>query len=313
MDFNHNCVIKEDRKITDSIAGGFSAVPPLKQLVIDGQWDDYLPVIEFQMMGGWDRMDCPNFADLNALEILYFIQTGQQIDFSKRASAVLSGTSPLTGNYISAPLDSANNVGLILQKDWPDTKTPIGDTETLAMEQQEYYQPLPPYILSLLKKYGTIQRQWVNTDHESIIRALNYAPLPATVSCANGDGILNPASPTNHCIVIYGFVRGQYWKIFDSETMAQKKYAWDYKFGAIIQPSFILNDNYMPQFKDNTFLFVANGPDAGKFAMFLNGKMYVDDPAKLLAMYITRTQGKGITTDDFNKFPHVNLADQPVA
>jgi hypothetical protein len=113
--------------------------------VPDGDWTPFLPSNEKQRQG-FESMCCTNFSSTNAVEILFtwmlannkisagnlqwlkdkgYFDANGKINFSDRFDAIISGTSPVTGNSLKAPAEGKRKNGLIPESllPWTDDKT----------------------------------------------------------------------------------------------------------------------------------------------------------------------------------------------
>lgn len=148
-----------ETKPSDYIAGvlPYVVINPL------GDWKNYLPSQEKQVTNFTDSMACVTFSALNCIETQYKYLTGQEINFSDRFIAKMSGTTH-QGNTIQRVLDTIRKYGLVLEEEWPTDKTFIWD---------EYYAPIPPNVLAKAKKY-TIGYEFGSTNYS---KDLKQAPL----------------------------------------------------------------------------------------------------------------------------------------
>jgi len=301
-----------EQKPSDWLFGGqgefFSPLNSVK-LIDDHNWFPWLPVVELQNNGSFDRMACVTFSDMNTLEIINRFKTGKELNWSDRYIAKLSGTTK-QGNNVAIVFDTIREYGLIPESEWPDVGT----------SWDEYYKTVPQSLIDEGKKFISkydLYREYVPTSNkDAIFEALNYAPLQVIVKYCSGDGILNPVGNYNHAVTCYGAVYGEYWMIFDHYTQTLKKYAWGYEFGCIIKPTFNIKQPNM--FKpENNFLYQLTQGEGG-FAMGLNGKLVIDSTDKILASVIMRNGGdtigktRPLTLDAWNSVPHVNLKGEKI-
>ncbi len=256
--------LSEKQKPTDMSTDGLCAGST--PYVLGGQWDNYLPVVEFQNNYGYDRFACVSFSLLNCVEVKVLRVLGIERNRSDRFLAKNSGTTH-QGNRFSTVFDSLAEDGCTLEAEYPDV--PGG--------WSEYYKAIPSDVVEKATTFAdrwAMYREWVAVyKKDEIKRALEETPLQVQVQYASGDGILNPSSNKGHAVMLYGYVEGEYWKIFDHYVGERKKYAWDYEFGAILKPIMILKDNYIPMtFKQNRLYLLVEGKEQ-KLRMFLDGNL----------------------------------------
>jgi len=297
----------EDRKPQDWVVGEFT---PLLggDTNPSGQWDNYLPVVELQNNGGFDRMACVSYALLNVIEVLHLHIARTEANFSDRFLAKISNTTH-SGNYLGTVFDAARKNGLIREQDYPDVLTNWDD----------YYKPLTQTLkdkASDLLVEWSMCREWILPQRrDDIIASLRQTPLQVTVAYAGGSGILNPVGNYNHSVMVYGYDKGKYWKIFDHYENVRKKYAWDYRFGSILKPT--LKNKVIPmKIKQNYIYQLVQG--IGGFALGLDDRLIIDDTDKIMASFIMRNNGdiKGktipLTQEMWDSVPHYNLKGEKI-
>jgi len=302
-------LLQEKALPTDMVSGEFTPIVGGK-INPGGQWDDYLPVAEFQNNNGFDRMACVTYSLENCLETVELCLTGIENNYSDRFLAKLSGTTH-QGNYLSKVFDTILSTGLAKENDYPDD----------SMNWEEYYAEVPSDPLTKAKEYNNnwnIYREWVTPyNKDNIIEALDYTPLQVTVRYASGDGILNPLGDYQHAVMCYGYVKNKYWKIFDHYTQTRKKYAWDYEFGTILKPTITLKDNhtYM-KFEQNRLYLLIEGNEQ-KLSMFLDGNL-VEFPTWSMTRENSNSRlGKWMAAVpvkliDWNSVPHTNSKGEQI-
>jgi len=295
-----------ERKISDWIAGDFS---PLSSKFINPSGIWLTPEIEYQNRWGYDRLACVTYSLLNCLETLYYYKTGIWINFSDRFLAKMSGTTKY-GNTLDNVFDFARKIGLVAENVYPDTD---GGWD-------EYYKEIPQEIIDKAKEFlneWSLYREWVRTDDkDKIFNALKEAPLQVVVCYAAGNGYLNPTGKYNHAVMCFGADYGKCWYIFDHYTQSIKSYAWEYEFDCVLKPSLIKKTNTLMTLKDNTLCQLTQG--SGGFALFLDGKLIIDDLAKVLASWNVRNKGntngmtQALTQEAWDKFDKINLKGESI-
>ena len=229
----------------------------------DGNWEAYLPVVEFQNNWGYDRMACVTYSLLNCLEILNIRLTGKEKNYSDRFLAVISGTTH-NGNTLDGVYDGLRREGVCLESQYPDD----------AVTWEEYYKRITDDIIILAKDFFkdyTPYREWVPDwqGADVIINALKQAPLQVIVCYDSGDGILNPTGAYNHAVTLYNFKYGEYWCIYDHYTQTRKRYAWNYEFGSILKLTLIPTDMKYT-FKQNQAYVLVQGNEQ-KVGLYIDG------------------------------------------
>lgn len=272
-------------------------------------WEQWLPIVEYQNLNGFDTMACVTYSFLNCIETLWKFQGNQERNFSDRYLATMSGTTH-AGNTFDGVSDGARRNGLVDESIYPHN----------ARSFNEYYKVISDEVIALgksfLKDYE-IKAEFVRTYRlNDILEALKYSPLQVTVRYASGEGILNPTGEWQHAVTCYGYKQGEYWKIYDHYTQTKKKYAWSYEFGAINKFTLQkINNNPKPmQVIDNTLYNLIEGH--GGQALGLDGRLVIDEPAKIISTWIFRNTVDGVFKGgnalsvrlaDWNSVPHIDL------
>lgn len=290
----------------------FKSYSPLLGGVLNpsGNWKDWLPVNEYQNNYSFDRMACVTYSFLNCIEILWKFHYGNERNFSDRFLAAASHTTH-AGNTLEMVCDTARKDGLLNENEYPDN----------ANSWNEYYKLLTDDLFTKAKEFlveHEITMEWVRTYKlPEIIEAIKQSPLQVTVAYASGEGILSPTGEWNHAVTCYGYKENEYWEIFDHYTQTRKKYAWSYEFGAIKKFTLTKKSNHTTmQVVDNTLYQLVEG--VGGFALGLDGRLIVDDVAKILASFLVRNQGKiegkvkPVRQADWDSVPHVNLKGEVI-
>jgi len=227
---NYGFIIEEPKK-EDYILG--SKQLPKIVLQPDGQWGDCLPVFEAQRKK-IETMACVSFSALNCLETLHYKLLGIAYNRSDRFTAKMSGTNPYKGNSMRNVAESVRKHGTVEEKLW--------DYEYIE-NLSTYYKTIPDSIIQKgkdwLKEYN-VGYEWIYDSGLSIaqkqdrlIEALQYSPIQVAVYAygkQKGGIYIEEGRNANHAVVIYGYKKGEYWKIFDSYKNEFKKFAWNYNF-----------------------------------------------------------------------------------
>lgn len=199
----------------------------------DGQWDAYLPPDELQD-SYLPTMACVTFATNNCVEILERQEFGDTTNWSDRFLAKVSGTSP-SGNDPFTVAETLRRKGNVYEEDWAYTSA--------INTWEKFYFDIPYSLITdaQVKFRGKYDygHQYVGTDPTSMMQALHYSPLTADVYAWLPTGIdglyRRHGYASNHCICIYGYEEGQYWKCLDTYDNTRKKLAWDFGFTMVTQ------------------------------------------------------------------------------
>jgi len=168
---NHGVI--SGKKKTDWIAGTI----PWVNRNPSGNWHDFLVKGERQYFQGFDTMACVSFATNNVCEIQIKQQTGQEVNFSDRFLAKMSGTTN-QGNWVYIVLDTWRKIGVVNEDEWPKPPEPT--------TFQAYYGDIPQFIIDRAKSQSTdlydLQYEYIN-DHSpaNIQKQLQHAPLLITI------------------------------------------------------------------------------------------------------------------------------------
>lgn len=200
-----------------------------------GQWDAFLPPGDPQNLA-MEPMACASFGTLHAIEMLERQEFGDTTEWSRRFLAKLSGTTTV-GNDPHTVAETLRNMGDVFETEWPYT-TDIDTWEKFY--KQPSYDLVVKAEAEFKGKYD-FGHQYVRTDVQSMMNALQSSPLGVDVyawqfDTNTGYAIRPPGTVSEHWVVCYGFVEGQYWKVFDSYNIGGtflKKLSWDYGFSMV--------------------------------------------------------------------------------
>jgi hypothetical protein len=199
-------------------------------------WTEFLPVKEYQNKNGLETYSCVTFGTLNCLEILHKRLFGSEENYSERFCSTLSGTTQ-EGNSIQKVVETIRKVCGVI----PEVFLPFDNT---INTWEEFFAPIPQTLIDMGKEWLTqfsVGHEWVFTkgDGKDRVRrlkeCLQYSPIGVSVMAwdRNDEGlyIKEKGEGDNHWVCLYGFLEGQYWKIYDSYDHDTKELAWDYDFG----------------------------------------------------------------------------------
>ena len=159
-------------KKEDYTLGGFSLVPK-EVLQKDRDWTAYLPIKEFQDINNIEPYACVAFTVLNCVEILIKRKYGEDVNYSDRFLAAVSGTKE-GGNSPQTVCEFLRKVGVVPQELWPFNKS--------IDSFKKFYTPLPPKLYELAKEFNEkwdFKHEYV--DGKDIDDALLYSPLLISV------------------------------------------------------------------------------------------------------------------------------------
>ena len=229
---NHGFIAPESIEPEEYILGGTEVSE--EPIMPGGQWNDFLVVKEIQLQYGIETFNCTGYGTTSAIEMLMNKVFGFEPNFSDRYTGTMAGTFP-PGNTPHKVIENIRKVaGLIDEELMPF------DKELKSVE--EYYDngladKHWSKGLGWLKKY-TIKHKWVfrggTNNQERLKRALTISPLGVSVLAwqeRNGLYYKEEGQQDTHWTVLYGYVEGKYWKIFDSYDNTHKKLEWNYPFG----------------------------------------------------------------------------------
>ena len=334
---------------SDDFFGGVSRIINDVKLMPGGQWHAYTSTEEWQY-GVWTSTQaCASFSytsqyefqfmrwiddlryriktngyylqeEINALEFLqdgrYFDKNGK-INFSDRFTAKMSGTTK-KGNYFSSVAHSGRWDGLVPESDWLFDRSKEG-----KVTWNEYYKEIPLWIKEKGKRFAKIfnlSYEWVDPNVNSIIKALEYAPIQVALeyrSKEDAEGIINWINDGKvtalHAEVIYGYQDGRFLNFWDSLTKQKKKYAWNYPIRAAMKHSLKIKIN-TPMLKLNNDTFVQEVEQTGEFGLYLIGRILVGDQGSVTRTWLMRTKSfsnkSAMNRKDWLSVPHYRI-DKP--
>lgn len=199
--------------IEEEIAGSpiLGAFIPREILQPSGQWDLYLPEIEYQRFAWGDTMNCTKYSQYNTFETLLKRKYNETWDFSDRFGGKMAGNTH-EGNSMSWTFQSDVNNGFLSWLMWRE--------ESLSWD--DYYKPIPQKLKDLAlenKKYLKYEMEWVRPSIEELKEALKYSPLWVAVYAYGKkvDGVYQRIEGymPNHCVMIYGWDEDGNWKVYD--------------------------------------------------------------------------------------------------
>lgn len=226
---NYGLVIEEPRAQDYRFLGATEI--PFKVLQEDGQWDEYLPTIEYQKYSWGDSYGCVTFSALNCLEILHNRLYGDEMNWSDRFTVKRSGTVPRYGNSMRAVAES-------IRKEHGFVDQPVWTNETSS--EDEFYSEIPANVnakgMDMLNEYD-VGYEWIEpVSKENLMEALKTSPIQIAVRTdwyiKDDKYYLKEIGAPNHCITLYGYKEFDYWKTFDHYNGKEyRKLDWDFFIG----------------------------------------------------------------------------------
>jgi len=269
--------IKDVIDETHYFAGDGLGLGASKIIRPDGQWDEFLPDEEKQKRY-IETMNCTTYGTLNALEILAKTKYKVDKNWSERYIGVLarttrSGNSP---HRVAEAIRANGNIDEIL--------LPFNDNIT---SWWKYYSPKPmeQQYLDEGKRWlnnWDFEHKWTTLSSTALMEALKYSVLGWSVNAwyidRNGFYYRPQGTGDNHWTVCYGYVEGEYWKIFDSYEPHLKKVRWDSR--ATFAKKYLLirlNEDTMAitiKKKDNPQIYIVSGKDSKQLYWVVGWESY---------------------------------------
>lgn len=293
----------------DWVFGSITAMPKTINRP-DGQWDDFLPELEIQRFSWGDTMGCVSYSLLNCLETLQKFR-GETVNYSDRFLAKLSGTTSV-GNSMRRVAETVRLEGVVDESEYPSTGT---------SSREEYYQELPQELLGEALAWtqtNTLQYEYVPAHNQDLIcESLQYSPLQIAMYAYGPlvDGVhQNTGKTSNHCVEMYGYEYGKYFKIYDHYQRKFKKIAWDYYIRAIYRVN-LKRD--MPEtnplgLDNNTLVQLVEGQ--GGVGLFLDDAIMTGPLDKVQFAWLMRNSvdqldehKKSLTLEQWNQYAKKDL------
>ena len=165
-----NLGVIEGRRPRDFVAGQL----PYEIRLNSGNWKPFLPPGEWQKQNFVDTMACVTFSLLNCIETQEKFLTGNQINYSDRWIAMMSGTTH-QGNFLPVVADTVRKYGLVREESWPSPSN---------FTWESYYEVPTSEKMASLKAEGvewlkthTLDYEWLGTDLITILKELKMCPL----------------------------------------------------------------------------------------------------------------------------------------
>ncbi|MFA5071892.1 MAG: hypothetical protein WC938_03585 [Candidatus Paceibacterota bacterium] len=295
----------------------------------------YAPVFESQIGRYFDAYWCVSESFANQCEVFFdrWIELGTMHDsklnwlkkspfwlngrvrFSNRYLAIRSGTDPNYGNSGGNVAYCARHGGLapLVLCDWNlEEKDPIKNTKANLYDEST----INPEADKWAKEFSEIfdiQYEWVNLQDLEKASQEGVVQVYILAWYKNGDKYYSPQpGKSGHAI---GF--GQYSSItiIDQYQPQFKQIRAVSDFYPIALKINITEKSMeKPELKNNTLVQLVSG--VGGFGMYLDGFIFVDDVAKILATWLVRTNGKTeglikpLIQEQWDMFEKKNLKDE---
>lgn len=290
---------------------------------------DYLPIFEGQSHTYFDDYGCVSNSFENGGQILIKRQIDEFVrnnkdwikdwyynrnepDFSNRDLIVLSGTKPRVGNSGNRVLRTAQQRGLIPQTmgDWDTTsRDPIKTEEKFySYERSDEAEVIAEEWLKRIEITG----EWVGRENWEEASKKGVLQLYVNAWYQRNGKYYNPTGSHNHAVLMADY-KGH--KILDTYRPEIKELeSWNDAYYWALKINIKEKTMNRPNIENNSLLQLVEG--SGGFGMYLDGKIYIDDVAKILASVIMRNNGKldgkikALTQEQWNMFEKRNLKNE---
>lgn len=159
----------------DYVFGGLLTKIPQEVLQPDGDWTPYLPKKELQNLNAIEPYACVSFTLLNCIETLIKKQYNEDVNYSDRFLACISGTKE-GGNSPNTVSEFLRKIGVVPQEVWPFDETITSFTK--------FYEKVPPKLYELAREFNEkweFKHEFVPNNSELIRQALQSSPLGISV------------------------------------------------------------------------------------------------------------------------------------
>jgi hypothetical protein len=299
----------------------------------------FLPDFEVQTSIYFESNSCVAQSADNALEVLFAegIASGRiseeniswlrsegyftngKINFNDRALAIASGTNPDAGNSFARVYEAIRSQGVASENIWPwDWRERDAKINNKKNFWNEMLLPVrvKEQMTEFHKRFEVIAewvelKDWGEAQKQGALQACVYAWHK------RGNKYYRPEGKKfNHAVLE---LQADEPEIFDTYSPAIKQlessadfYGWALKYN-------ITEKKSMPEkikIENNVLVFCAEG--AGKIGLHLDGRIIIDDVAKVLAVWFLRTPDKEIpkkrtiTAQQWSLFEKINLKGEKI-
>lgn len=271
----------------------FGGMTPVGTEIVfpNGNAMTFLPSFETQSNVYWDTYGCVSHSFENACETYLKAKYNEDFDFSDRDLIVLSGTKPGVGNSGNAVLETAKTKGLIPQElaDWdPKNRDP-----KVNIQEVYYAYARTKEAEEAAKRFNEdwiIIGEWV--PRERWADASRCGALQVYVhawTLGENGKYINPNRTYNHAVMMSDY---ESVKIFDTyEPRIKSLDSWDSIYSWALKINVIKKNMDKPVIKNNSLLILVEG--GGSIGLYLDGKIIVDDVAKVMAVFMARNAKNG--------------------
>lgn len=196
----------------------------------NGQWDNDLPAFEEQKKYGVETFHCTCFGTENAIQTLMKAEFNTFEEYSERYCGVHGNINPTFGGSPHTVAEGIRKYGML-----PYSLLPF-DENIKSTYQFNSPKPMTEALNNEGKKWLKVWKMghdWIWTlNQKSLMEALKTSPLGVGVYAwaKNSKGVYYKPrwARDNHWTLVYGYVKGQYWKVYDSYDGGFKKLDWNY-------------------------------------------------------------------------------------
>ena len=324
-------------KATDFEYEGMTAIEP--EILFPDGCIQYLPATEEQIGIYFDTYGCVSFSACNAIEVLmkrkidmgkfkpeniqFLIDNGYfkdgKINFDDRWLVIKSGTIPKVGNDGATVIQTARRLGLPPQSlDTFDLRSrDYSKNNSDLYYNEDSLNPLSDYVALDFAERFEILYEWVGRDkmEKASKEGVLQVYTKAWYKRPDSDRYYNPVEGSSGHAIIN--VKLSEFKIFDTYDpfIKQMERIQDF-YPLALKINIIEKVMVKPTLKNNTLVQLVSG--LGGFGLFLDGKIIMDDTAKILATFMTRNNGKTegmikpLLQDQWDLFSKVNLKGEEI-
>src|SRR3990167_1685604 len=195
---------------------------PFEILQPNGDWTDFLPKREAQNLNGIEPYACVSFTILNSIEALIKRKYNEEVNYSDRFLAAVSGTKE-GGNSPHTVCEFLRKCGVVPEELLPFSE----DIDTF----DKFYAPLPPKLYELAREFNAkweFKHEFVDDNPEAIQKALQSSPLGISVTAwferPNGMYYQRKDMTDNHFTTLIKQEKGNFKRVFDSYDSFIKDY-----------------------------------------------------------------------------------------
>lgn len=237
---NYGLVIANHSHLHQEI-GSHAIGDALKVLMPQGHgWGNYMPIPEQQQQNGLETFCCTCASQTSAEDFLRNFQFGLTDRTSFRLPSNYANIVQGVGTTIEEADNARMNHGWVLEKEFGFTQ----DIDAWS----KFYSGVPNNVRNNAKANNqniSINTHYFQVNPDNLKNALQYSPVTVTGFAWSHDnsGIFHDyGNNPNHRFIIFDYVDGQCWRVFDSYSATYdqadqlasdyvKELAWDFNFG----------------------------------------------------------------------------------